>query len=70
MGKSTPRIPITLTKTWIGVIMVKRHMTTIIDNDLQKEVKKLAIDLERPFNDLIEESFRDLLKKYKKKPKK
>ena len=47
--------------------MVKRHMTTIIDNDLQKEVKKLAIDLERPFNDLIEESFRDLLKKYKKK---
>jgi len=50
--------------------MVKKHMTTIIDNDLQKEVKKLAIDLERPFNDLIEESFRDLLKKYKKKPKK
>jgi hypothetical protein len=35
--------------------MVKKHMTTIIDNDLQKEVKKLAIDLERPFNDLIEE---------------
>ena len=32
-------------------------MTTIIDNDLQKEVKKLAIDLERPPNDLIEESF-------------
>ena len=50
--------------------MVKRHMTTTIDNDLQKEVKKLAIDLERPINDLIEESFRDLLKKYKKKPKK
>jgi hypothetical protein len=50
--------------------MVKRHMTTIIDNDLQKEVKKLAIDLERRFNDLIEESFQDLLKKHKKKPKK
>ena len=50
--------------------MVKRHMTTIIDNDLQKEVKKLAIDLERPFKDFIEESFPDLLKKYKKKPKK
>ena len=51
--------------------MVRKHMTTIIDNDLQKEVKKLAIDLERPFNDLIKESFRDLLKKYKKKmPKK
>ena len=40
-------------------------MTTSIDNDLQKEVKKLAIDLERPLNDLIEEAFRDLLKKYK-----
>jgi hypothetical protein len=48
----------------------KKHMTTTIDNDLQKEVKKLGIDLERPINDLIEESFRDLLKKYKKKPKK
>ena len=49
--------------------MGKKHMTTMIDNDLQKEVKKLAIDLERPFNNLIEESFRDLLKKYKKKKK-
>ncbi len=29
--------------------------------------KKLAIDLERPFNDLIEEALRDLLKKYEKK---
>ena len=50
--------------------MARKHMTTTIDNDLQKEVKKLAIDLERRLNDLIEESFRDLLKKYKKKPKK
>lgn len=41
-------------------------MTTSIDND----VKKLAIDLERPLNDLIEESFRNLLKKYEKKDKK
>ena len=45
-------------------------MTTSIENNLQKEVKKLAIDLERPLNDLIEESFRDLLEKYKKKDKK
>ena len=42
-------------------------MTTSIDNDLQKEIKKLAIDLERPLNDLIEEAFRDMLKKYEKK---
>jgi hypothetical protein len=27
-------------------------------------MKKLAIDLERPFNDLIEEALRDILKKY------
>ena len=46
--------------------MAKKHMTTSIDNDLQKEVKKLAIDLERPLNDIIEEAFRDLLKKYSK----
>jgi predicted transcriptional regulator len=49
--------------------MSRKNMTTSIDNDLQKEVKKLAIDLERPFNDLIEEAFRDLLKKYQKTKK-
>ncbi|MEJ2100221.1 MAG: ribbon-helix-helix protein, CopG family [Desulfobacterales bacterium] len=42
-------------------------MTTSIDKDLLEEAKKLAIDLERPFNDLIEEALRDLLKKYKNK---
>ena len=42
-------------------------MTTSIENDLQKEIKKLAIDLQRPFNDIIEEALRDLLKKYDKK---
>ena len=41
-------------------------MTTSIDNDLQKEVKKLAIDLERPLNALLEEALLDLLKKYHK----
>ena len=44
-------------------------MTSSIDNDLQKEAKKLAIDLERPFNELIEEALHDLLKKYKIKSK-
>ncbi len=47
--------------------MARKNMTTSIENDLQKEIKKLAIDLERPFNDLIEEALRDLLKKYEKK---
>ena len=46
--------------------MARKHMTTSIDNDLQKEVKKLAIDLERPLNALIEEALLDLLKKYQK----
>ena len=46
--------------------MAKKPLSTKIENDLQKEVKKLAIDLERPFNDIIEEAFRDLLVKYQK----
>jgi len=50
--------------------MARKNMTTSIENNLQKEVKKLAIDLERPLNDLIEEAFRDILKKYEKKDKK
>jgi len=49
--------------------MDRKPLSTKIDNDLQKEVKKLAIDLERPFNDLIEEAFRDLLNKYENKAK-
>ena len=49
--------------------MARKNMTTSIENDLQKEIKKLAIDLERPFNDLIEEALRDLLKKYEIKSK-
>ena len=50
--------------------MARKNMTTSIENDLQKEIKKLAIDLERPFNDIIEEALKDLLKKYGKNLKK
>jgi hypothetical protein len=35
-----------------------------------KEVKKLAIDLDRPVNDLLEEGIKWLLKKYQKKVRK
>ena len=49
--------------------MFRKNITTNIENDLQKEAKKLAIDLESPFNELIEEALRDLLKKYKNKSK-
>jgi hypothetical protein len=50
--------------------MVRKPLSTKIENNLQKDVKKLAIDLERPLNDLLEEAMRDLLKKHKKKSKK
>jgi len=49
--------------------MARKNMTTSIEKNLQKEIKKLAIDLERPFNDIIEEALRDLLKKYENKSK-
>ena len=50
--------------------MARKPLSTKIENNLQKDVKKLAIDLERPLNDLLEEAMRDLLKKYEKKAKK
>jgi predicted transcriptional regulator len=50
--------------------MPRKNLSTRIENDLQKEIKKLAIDLEKPFNDLLEEAIRDLLKKYEKQEKK
>lgn len=46
--------------------MEKKMFTTQVNNDLLKEFKKLAIDLERPINDILEEAMRDLLKKYEK----
>ena len=50
--------------------MARKPLSTKIENELQKEIKKLAIDLERPFNDLLEEAIQDILEKYKKKAKK
>ena len=50
--------------------MEKKMFSTLIKNDLLKEFKKLAIDLERPANDILEEAMRDLLKKYEKISKK
>lgn len=52
-------------------IMARKNLSTRIEGDLQKEIKKLAIDLEKPLNDLLEEAIQDLLKKYEKpQPKK
>jgi predicted transcriptional regulator len=47
--------------------MDRKPLSTKIDGDLQKQVKKLAIDLEKPLNDVLEEAIRDILKKYDKK---
>jgi len=41
-------------------------LSTLIKNDLLKEFKKLAIDLEKPINRVLEEAIQDLLKKYEK----
>ena len=49
--------------------MEKKMFSTLIKNDLLKKFKKLAIDLERPINDILEEAMRDLLKKHEKKVK-
>jgi hypothetical protein len=49
--------------------MEKKMFSTLIRNDLLKEFKKLAIDLERPANDLLEEAMQELLAKYEKKVK-
>jgi len=46
--------------------MARKNLSTRIENELQKSIKKLAIDLEKPFNDLLEEAIQDLLKKYAK----
>jgi len=40
--------------------------STQVRNELLKEFKKLAIDLERPINDVLEEAMRELLRKYGK----
>jgi hypothetical protein len=48
--------------------MEKKMFSTLIRNDLLKEFKKLAIDLERPINNILEEAMKDLLKKYEKNP--
>ena len=46
--------------------MAKRKMyNTTLDNDLIREIKILAAQLDKRQNDLLEEAIDDLLKKYK-----
>jgi len=50
--------------------MTRKNLSTRIENDLQKSIKKLAIDLEKPLNDLLEEAIEDFLKKHNKQAQK
>ena len=47
--------------------MKRKPFTTTIKEDALKEIKKLAIDLDRSVNDLLEEAIEWLLNKYEKK---
>jgi len=59
-----------LEKFDINAFMKRKQFTTTIKEDALKDVKKLAIDLDRSVNDLFEEAIEWLLKKYEKKTKK
>lgn len=45
----------------------KSKFTTTLNTALLKDLKKLAIDLDRTVNDLLEEGIKYLLKKHRKK---
>jgi len=47
--------------------MKRKQFTTTINEDALKNIKKLAIDLDRTVNDLLEEGIEHLLKKYEEK---
>ena len=49
--------------------MERKQFTTTIKEDALKNIKKLAIDLDRNVNDLLEEAIEYLLKKYEKNAK-
>jgi len=48
----------------------RKPFTTSLDVTLLKSIKKLAIDLDKSVNDLLEESMSELLQKYEKQKKK
>ena len=50
--------------------MKKRMFTNQINDDLLKSFKKLAIDLDKPINNLLEEAMRNLLKNQEKQKSK
>jgi hypothetical protein len=47
--------------------MTRKIITSSIETELIKNLKYLAVDTEKPLNQLLEEAIRDILKKYEKK---
>ena len=47
--------------------MARKIITTSIEIDLIKKLKYLAVDTDKPLNELHEEAIEDLIKKYEKK---
>jgi len=47
--------------------MARKNITSRLENELIKKLKHLAVDTERPLNDLLEEAIIDLLEKYENK---
>ena len=50
--------------------MPKKTITTTIEDQLLKDFKKLCIDLDLSFNQLLEQIMKETLEKHKKKPSK
>jgi len=50
--------------------MPRKSFTTRLDEQLLKELKKLAIDLDCDVNDLLEKAIMQILKEHGKAPKK
>jgi len=46
--------------------MARNKYTVVLDEDLAKEVKKLAIDLDMSFSELVEKVLREYLEKHKR----
>jgi predicted transcriptional regulator len=49
---------------------IRKSYNTTLSADLMRKLRILAAEQEKRQNDLLEEAIQDLLKKYKKKPKK
>jgi hypothetical protein len=49
---------------WEEIALARKNVNTTLDENLYKEIKLLAVKLDRGANDLIEEGMRYILEKY------